>query len=411
MSVSAIIAAGGRGTRLGAPVPKQLLQIGGRPILQWSVETFLATPGVDHLVTVLPPELLVSPPEYLRRERVRLVEGGERRQDSVARGLDAVSPDTTLVAVHDAARPLVEIDLIERTIAAAAEAGAAIAALPARDTVKECRRQDAASDGSAPAGGPVPFVARTLPRESIYLAQTPQAFRRDVLEQAVRLGREGVEATDEAALAERAGFRVRLVEGSPRNMKITSPEDLVIAEALVGAGPAASVMRVGTGYDLHRLVPGRPFVLGGVVIPFDKGPAGHSDADVVCHALSDALLGAAAAGDIGQHFPDTDPRWAGADSLRLLRQVVALVRARGYRPVNADVTVIAERPKLGAHRPAIVVSLASALQLPPDAVSVKAKTNEGVDATGRGEAIAAHAVVLVEAVQATVDALPTAVST
>jgi len=388
MFVSAIIAAGGRGRRLGAPVPKQLLELSGRPILRWSVEAFLASPVVDHVVAVLPAELASSPPEYLRGERLTLVAGGERRQDSVACGLDAVPPATGLVVIHDAARPLVDADLIARTVAAAAESGAAIAALGARDTIKESGGEGA---------GAARFVSRTLPREAIFLAQTPQAFRREVLEHAVRLGREGVDATDEAALAERAGYRVRLVEGSTRNIKITTPEDLAVAEALIGphaAGPSS--VRVGSGYDLHRLVAGRALVLGGVKVPFEKGLAGHSDADVVCHALTDALLGAAAAGDIGQHFPDTDPRWKDADSVGLLRQAVAIVAARGYRPVNADVTVIAERPKLAAHRDAIAACLASALGLPPGAVGVKAKTNEGADATGRGEAIAAHAVVLIE---------------
>ncbi|HOC19547.1 MAG TPA: 2-C-methyl-D-erythritol 2,4-cyclodiphosphate synthase, partial [Vicinamibacterales bacterium] len=246
------------------------------------------------------------------------------------------------------------------------------------------------------ATGGRPSIARTLPRESIHLAQTPQAFRIEVLEEAVRLGREGIEATDEAALAERAGYAVRLVEGSTRNIKITTPDDLAIAEALVAPKSAEPALRVGMGYDLHRLVEGRRLVLGGVVVPFERGLAGHSDADVVCHALTDALLGAAAAGDIGQHFPDTDPKWAGADSLALLREVTALVAALGYRPVNADLTVIAERPKLGPHREAIAASLAAALGVPAGAVSVKAKTNEGVDATGREEAIAAHAVVLLE---------------
>ncbi|HSK10018.1 MAG TPA: 2-C-methyl-D-erythritol 4-phosphate cytidylyltransferase [Vicinamibacterales bacterium] len=391
MHITAIVAAGGRGRRLGAGIPKQLLRLGGRPILQWSVEAFLGSPVIGHVVAVLPPDLVETPPEYLRHGRLALVGGGDRRQDSVALGLRAVPPGTDVVVIHDAARPLVDAALIERTAAAAAEAGAAIAALPARDTVKQC---DAGDEPGEPGGR---FIARTLPRETIYLAQTPQAFRLEVLRDAVRLGLEGVEATDEAALAERAGHRVRLVEGSARNIKITTREDLELAESLLAAGPrAAAGVRVGFGYDLHRLVDGRPLILGGLAIPFEKGLAGHSDADVVCHAVTDALLGAAAAGDIGLHFPDTDARWAGARSVDLLRAVVALVGERGFRPVNADVTVVAERPKLGPHRDGIVASLAAVLALPPDAVSLKAKTNEGVDATGRGEAMAAHAVVLLE---------------
>jgi 2-C-methyl-D-erythritol 2,4-cyclodiphosphate synthase len=191
---------------------------------------------------------------------------------------------------------------------------------------------------------------------------------------------------------------VRLVEGSARNMKVTTSEDLVIAEALVNetAPRRASVVaqRVGTGYDLHRLVEGRPLILGGVTIPFERGLAGHSDADVLCHAITDAVLGAAGAGDIGQLFPDTDERWRGASSLDLLRRAIEIVRGRGYEVVNVDATVIAERPRLGPHRPAIAGRLAEVLGIPEGAVSVKAKTNEGVDATGCGAAIAVHAIAL-----------------
>lgn len=396
MHVSVIIAAGGRGRRLGAPVPKQLLLVGGRPILQRTVEAFLASERVEQVVVVAPPELVTDPPRYLRVPRVSVVAGGERRQDSVANGFDALPADTEVVLVHDAARPFVDAALIERTIAAAAETGAAIAALPASDTVKHAAAGD---DGGAMGR----FVERTLPREAIFLAQTPQGFRREVLRAAIALGRAGAEGTDEAALAEKAGHRVRLVEGSRRNIKITTADDLVVAEAIVdrpeenqpGRRPACA-LRVGSGYDLHRLVEGRPLVLGGVTIPFERGLAGHSDADVLAHAVTDAILGGAALGDIGQHFPDTDPRWKGASSLDLLVRVATLARERGFRVVNVDATVVAERPKLGPYRDAITTRLAEALCLPRDAVSVKAKTNEGVDATGRGEAMAVHAVVLLQ---------------
>lgn len=395
MHVAAIIAAGGRGRRLGAAVPKQLLRLAGRPILQWSVETFLASPQVERVVVVAPPDLVADPPAYLRAPRVVLAAGGERRQDSVANGFDALPGETDIVLIHDAARPFVDQVTIERAMAAAAEHGAAIAAVPASDTIKM-----ASATGSS--GGRL--IERTLPRDAIFLAQTPQAFRRDVLRDAIALGRAGVEATDEASLAEQAGHRVQLVEGSRGNIKITTAEDLVIAEALVasrsGSPTAAAgewpMMRVGTGYDLHRLVEGRPLILGGVTIPSERGLAGHSDADVLCHAITDAILGAAALGDIGQHFPDTDPRWAGASSVDLLARAVSLARDRGYAVVNVDATVIAERPKLGPHRDRIVARLAQVLCLDCAAVSVKAKTNEGVDAAGRGEAVAVHAVVLLK---------------
>ena len=209
-----------------------------------------------------------------------------------------------MIVIHDAARPLVSPALIERTVTAAFEHGAAIAALQARDTVK---RGDASR-----------IIRGTLPREEIFLAQTPQAFRVGVLRDALALASTAADATDEAMLAEQAGHHVHLVEGDPRNLKITTPEDLDMAERLLGRQHGAAHDRIGNGYDLHRLVAGRPLILGGVTIPFDKGLDGHSDADAVCHAVTDAMLGAAAAGDIGRHFPDTDPAWKGANSIELL---------------------------------------------------------------------------------------------
>jgi 2-C-methyl-D-erythritol 4-phosphate cytidylyltransferase/2-C-methyl-D-erythritol 2,4-cyclodiphosphate synthase len=201
----------------------------------------------------------------------------------------------------------------------------------------------------------------------------------------------GGDATDEALLAERAGHVVQVVEGDPRNMKVTTSDDLAMAEALVSSRAA---LRIGHGYDLHTLVTGRPLVLGGVTVAFDRGLHGHSDADVVCHALTDAVLGAAGAGDIGRHFPDSDPAWKDANSLELLRTAAALARARGYVVVNVDVTVIAQRPKLAPYVDAMRACLAVSLGCAPADVSVKGKTNEGVDAVGAGEAIAAHAVAL-----------------
>jgi 2-C-methyl-D-erythritol 2,4-cyclodiphosphate synthase len=211
-----------------------------------------------------------------------------------------------------------------------------------------------------------------------------------VLSEAVALGRAGVDATDEAMLAERAGHRVHVVEGDPSNVKITTASDLDAARRI----SAPAVSRIGTGYDLHRLVEARPLILGGVNVPSDKGAIGHSDADVVCHAIIDAVLGAACEGNVGQHYPDSDPRWQGASSIPMLRDSVRLIDRRGLKVANVDVTVILERPKIGPYIDAIRAQLASALEVPLDCVSVKGKTNEGVDAVGRGEAIAAHAVAL-----------------
>jgi 2-C-methyl-D-erythritol 4-phosphate cytidylyltransferase/2-C-methyl-D-erythritol 2,4-cyclodiphosphate synthase len=318
----------------------------------------------------------------------------------VANAFAAASAESDLIVIHDAARPFASADLVARTIAAAAESGAAVAALQARDTVKR------AAEGP-PEGGH--YVQATLPRESIFLVQTPQAFRREVLYAALALGeREGLDATDEAALAERAGHRVRLVEGEPANIKITTPDDLPIAEVIargeiggaaergIGA-PGVIKVRAGIGYDLHRLVAGRPLILGGVTIPFERGLAGHSDADAVCHAITDAVLGAAAAGDIGRHFPDTDPRWKGASSVDLLRRAAAIVRERGLEIENVDASVIAERPKLAPYVDAMRANVSAALGIVLDRVSIKGKTNEGVGELGRGEAIAVHAIAVLRA--------------
>jgi 2-C-methyl-D-erythritol 4-phosphate cytidylyltransferase/2-C-methyl-D-erythritol 2,4-cyclodiphosphate synthase len=385
MYVTAIIAAAGAGRRLGAGTPKQLLELGGRTILEHSVEAFASHPRVQEVIVAMPAELARTPPAWLRgRPRVRVVSGGERRQDSVANAFDAIDEQTDLVLVHDAARPFVTHALISRSIDAAAEHGAAIVAQPARDTVKRVT----ADAGSV-------RILETLPRESIFLAQTPQAFRRAVLREAVTLGRTGVEATDEAALAEQAGHIVHIVEGTVENVKITTAAELEAARRRTDSPQfGASAGRVGTGYDLHRLVEGRRLVLGGVEVPSARGGLGHSDADVVCHAATDAVLGAACLGDIGGHFPDTDPQWKDASSLDLLRQAVALVRAAGFVVSNLDVVVVLERPKIVPFLERIRTQLAAVLEVEVGAVSVKGKTNEGVDAVGRGEAVAAHAVAL-----------------
>jgi 2-C-methyl-D-erythritol 4-phosphate cytidylyltransferase/2-C-methyl-D-erythritol 2,4-cyclodiphosphate synthase len=386
MFVSAIIAAGGRGARRGADAPKQLLEIGGRPMLQRTVETFLRAACVHEIVVALPPDLASDPPGYLRgpSKPLHIVPGGARRQDSVAAAFARVSAEAEVVVVHDAARPFVTEGLVERTIEAARMAGAAIAAVPVRDTVKEIALRAGADE--------VQTVARTLPRDRIVLAQTPQAFRRDVLEAALAFARRnGVEVTDEAALVEQTGHSVRLVPGELQNVKITTPDDLRAARDAAGPG----VMRVGTGYDLHRLAAGRPFVLAGVTIASPVGPVGHSDADVLCHAITDALLGAAARGDIGSHFPDTDERWRGAAGLDLLSRAVEIVRADGLAVVNVDAVVIAERPRLAPHASAIRANLALTLGVEASVVSVKGKTNEGIGEIGKGEAIACHAIAMI----------------
>jgi 2-C-methyl-D-erythritol 4-phosphate cytidylyltransferase/2-C-methyl-D-erythritol 2,4-cyclodiphosphate synthase len=305
-------------------------------MLQRSVEAFLTHPEISEVVVALPSPMASAPPAWLKG--VRVVAGGESRQSSVANAFDEV-PVTSEVVLD--------------------------------------------------------VIAATIPRDEVFLAQTPQAFRREILEEAVALGRLGVDASDEAALVERAGHAVRVVTGDASNVKITTAADLDAARERLGRAPAA-VTRVGVGYDLHRLVEGRPLILAGVIIASDRGPVAHSDGDAICHAVTDAILGAARAGDIGQLYPDTDARWKDASSIALLRDAVAIVSERGWTVENVDVVVILERPKLATHRQAMETSLASALGVDANCVSIKAKTNEGVDAVGRGEAIATHAVALLK---------------
>ena len=427
MHVTAIIAAGGRGHRFGHAGPKQLLSIGGRPILERSIAAFASHPSIDAIVVALPPELADEPPAYLRLAHasaqqgigkpLSIVAGGARRQDSVANAFAAADRQSDVIVIHDAARPFASADLIARTVAAAAESGAAVAAVQSRDTVKRATRPPETPEarGSSVVSRFSRTVIETLARDTIYLAQTPQAFQREVLRRALEIGaRDDVDATDEAALVELAGLPVRLVDGDASNIKITTPEDMALGEAIAAGQSAvgghqssaidppfalpARTGRAGTGYDLHRLVAGRPLILGGVTIPAERGALGHSDADVVCHAVTDAILGAAGLGDIGRHFPDSDARWKDANSVGLLQQAVALVRAQGFEIGNVDVTVILEAPKIRDHVDAMRASVAVALGVDVARVSVKGKTNEGVDAVGRGEAIAAHAIALIRAI-------------
>lgn len=384
MHVTAIIAAAGGGSRLGTGTPKQFLDLAGRSILERSVLAFADHASIADLIVALPAAAVAEPPSWFAAHRkIRCVPGGSRRQDSVANAFDAVWAESEVVLIHDAARPFVSAEVISRAIDAAAKHGAAIVAVSVADTVKQVVMRDGER-----------VIEVTIPRESIYLAQTPQAFRRDVLARAVALGRSGVDATDEAALVEQAGHAVHVVEGDSLNVKITTEADLERARARASGAVDRTTARVGFGYDNHRLVEGRRLIIGGVEIASEKGALGHSDADVACHAAIDAILGAAGLGDIGSHFPDSDPRWEGASSLALLRQSAALLRDAGHRIENVDVVVVLERPKIAPHLTRIREGLATALGIAVERVSVKGKTNEGVDAIGRGEAIAAHAVAL-----------------
>ena len=378
---------------MGATIPKQLLMIGRRSILQRSFETLASIDDIAEIVVALPSELAAEPPPFLKSSsttRVEIVDGGSTRHESVAKAFARIEAGRTdYVLIHDAARPFATPHLFAQVIETGRCSDAAIAALRPTDTVKQVaqREQD------------VPVVTDTLPRDSIYLAQTPQVFHYDVLAKAIELGCHAGEATDEATLVERTGHPVSVVDGEPTNIKITTEQDLRMAEALVGqAGPVPQPLsllpRIGVGYDLHRLEPGRKLILGGIEIPHETGLIGHSDADVLCHALTDAILGAAAQGDIGRHFPDTDPTWKDMDSMILLGRAVHIVRDAGFIIVNLDAVVIAELPKLRPHIEAIRHHLADLIGIDVRAISVKGKTNEKVGALGRNEAIAVHAVAL-----------------
>jgi len=384
---TAVVVAAGRGQRLGAPA-KVLLPLAGRPMLAHSLDALERSATVREVVLVVGTHtraaveaLLAGGPWTLP---VVVVEGGERRQDSVAAGLAAVPGAAEVVLVHDAARPLAPPALFDRCAVAAAETGAAIAAIPVADTLKRVE-----------AGR----VAATVDRDGLWAAQTPQGFRREFLAAVVdRCGGEAV--TDEAGLCQALGIPVAVVPASPTNLKVTRPEDVSLAESLRrqpppeasgGRGGAAQGTRVGIGYDVHAFAAGRPLVLGGVAVPHERGLAGHSDADVLLHAVADALLGAAALGDIGRHFPPGDPRFKDADSRDLLREAARLVAAAGFVPLNVDATLIAEAPPISPHVPAMRAAIAACLGLVEGAVSVKATTNEGLGALGRGEGIAALA--------------------
>jgi 2-C-methyl-D-erythritol 4-phosphate cytidylyltransferase / 2-C-methyl-D-erythritol 2,4-cyclodiphosphate synthase len=390
MSVYVIIAAGGRGSRIGGPVAKQWLTLGQRSIFAASVEACARVQAVAGLIVAAPQDQIEEAGRQARAashgKPVVVVAGGARRQDSVARGVDALPAEASVVLVHDAARPFVTAAVIERVIAAAGRHGAAIPAVAVHDTVKQADGRD----GTA-------WVGATLPREAIFLAQTPQGFSRAVIEQAVAIGQQGTEGTDEAGLAEQAGHRVCLVEGDVGNVKITTAADLDAARARVASTTGreeSSTMRIGLGYDSHGFDAARPLKLGGVLVPDAPGLAGHSDGDAVCHAVIDAVLGAAGLGDVGGLFPDTDPRWAGADSLALLRDAWGRVRDAGYRLGNLDVTVICHRPRIGPWKPALQASLAAALDCAPGDISIKGKTPEGTPALA--DALVVHAAALLQ---------------
>jgi 2-C-methyl-D-erythritol 4-phosphate cytidylyltransferase/2-C-methyl-D-erythritol 2,4-cyclodiphosphate synthase len=368
-----------------AGIDKVMVPVAGTPLVLHSARAFHESAHVDEVVIVTRRELEERLHELAGQRGLgkvrRVVRGGDTRQESSRRGMAALSPDVELVLVHDAARPLVSAELIGAVAEAAAADGAALPGVPPVSTIKR-------EEGGRSAG--------TVDRSALREAQTPQGFRRDVLARAfAAAAKEGFVGTDEASLVERLGEPVALVPGDRRNLKITVPDDLVVVEALLSRGVAPRQTRIGFGLDVHRLVEGRPLVLGGVDIPHRLGLDGHSDADVVAHAVCDALLGAAGAGDLGEHFPDTDEAWRGVSGAELLARTVEILRGVGYVPVNVDTTVSAQAPRLAPHRERMVRNLARALRLPESRVSVKFGTTEHLGYEGREEGISASAVALV----------------
>ena len=370
---------------MGTSTPKQFSELLGVPILIHAIRAFRQVPAIGAIIVVAPAQhreltcALLT--QYQLDDHCTVLIGGKLRQDSVRIGLAQVTDDSSLVAVHDGARPLIAPQDIQRCLDAAATHGAAIMAVPVKDTLK------AVADDTT--------IRHTVERAGLWQAQTPQVVQTALLKEAfAKADLDGFVGTDEASLLEHGGWPVAVVQGSETNLKITRPDDLPMAEAILMKQQSPPQMRIGHGFDAHRLVAGRPLILGGMKIPHELGLLGHSDADVLTHALCDAILGAIGAGDIGRHFPDTDPQYKGISSIKLLAQVIGLATERHFRLHNADITVVAQRPKLASHFPAMQKILAEACRVEPDAINLKASTTEKMGYTGREEGISAHAVVL-----------------
>lgn len=388
VDVGVVIVAAGRGLRAGGgDIPKQYRSVQGRPLLSLTIDAFLSHEAINEVLVVAHPddqslyETVVAELRHVDHRLQPPVAGGDSRQESVRNGLEALasSKDFGLVLVHDGARPFVTSELIDRAIAAGLAHGAAVPGVPVSDTIKTVDEHL--------------FVRDTPDRTRLRAVQTPQAFRLDKLLAAHRrAAAEGLNGfTDDGALAEWAGLPVHVYQGDKDNVKLTTPADFDEAERRRLNASAALVARVGTGYDVHAFAPGDHIWLGGVKIAHDRGVAAHSDGDVVLHALTDALLGAVGDGDIGVHFPPSDPQWKGASSDRFLGHAAECVRALGGVIDHLDATVVCEAPRIGPHRERIRARIAAIAGVPPACVSIKATTSEGLGFTGRGEGIAAQA--------------------
>lgn len=386
MKTVAIIPAAGAGKRLKSHIAKQYLLLNSVPVLVHTLKVFQESKEIDEIIIALPLEDLI----YIRQELLEkygltkitnTVAGGKERQDSVRNCLMVIEGKCDLVVIHDAVRPFVTEELIKSVVDAAKVTGASVAGTRIKDTIKEIKKDN--------------MVSTTVPRHNIWLTQTPQAFKFKLLNEAYKIAYdENFYGTDDASLVEKMGKKVKMVEGSSENIKITTKEDMLIAEALMKMRNKA-VTRSGIGYDSHRLVSGRKLILGGVKIPFDKGLDGHSDADVLIHAVCDALLGASGIKDIGRHFPDNDPEFKDISSMIILEKVNEIIAAQGFSVNNVDATVVMEKPRLAPYAAKMISNIARVLNIPESCVNVKAKTNEGMGFVGRNEGVAVFAIVTI----------------
>ncbi len=375
MSIAAIIVAAGRGVRAGGDTPKQWRMLSGKRVIDWTLDAFAQIEDISDIIVVVHPDDAAKLPAA---GKIRVVTGAETRAGSVLNGLRALQAgETTHVLIHDAARCCIAPDLIQRIIAHLANGDdfGVAPALPVSDALWR---------------GSDMKVAGAESRDGLYRAQTPQAFPF----KAILAAHEAADgrAADDVEVARAAGLEIRIVDGAESNLKITTPEDFARAEHIL-RGPMD--IRTGTGFDVHRFGPGDHVMLCGVAVPHDRGLQGHSDADVALHTVTDALYGALAGGDIGRHFPPSDPKWKGAESHIFLRHAVELAQSKGFRITNVDLTLICERPKIGPYAGAMIARLAEIMELEADRVSVKATTSERLGFTGREEGIAAQAVVTV----------------
>ena len=383
---SAVILAGGVGSRMNSDKSKQLMDIFGKTVIERTVLAFDQSELVDELVVVVKADEMCDVAQIVNKtvknKPYKLVNGGACRAESAKNGFEARDKNSDFVAIHDAARCLITPEMIDKTVARAHELGAATAVCGVFDTVKTV-------DESGK-------IISTIPRQTVFRAQTPQVFKCDVYQTALDLCDDLGSITDDNMMVENTGASIYAVDLGPTNIKITTCEDLTLAKNILTERGQTQLagFRIGHGYDVHKLVEGRKLIIGGVDIPYEKGLLGHSDADVLLHAIMDALLGAASLGDIGRHFPDTNDEYRGVSSMHLLTRVNELIQSRGYKVANVDATLVMQKPKIASYVPKMIENIAFALGISSDQVNVKATTEEHLGFTGREEGASAHSVAL-----------------